>query len=101
MAIIDVSVIPLGTGTPSVSKYVAGAIRELKSEKDIKYQLTAMGTTIEGHLPRLLSLAHKMHNSAFNVGAMRVVTIIKIDERKDQVTTMDSKIEAVKRELSQ
>ena len=99
MAIIDVSVIPLGTGTPSVSKYIAGAVRELKKEKDVKYQLTAMGTTIEGSLPHLLNLAHKMHNSAFNAGAMRVVTIIKIDERKDQVATISSKIEAVNREL--
>lgn len=61
MEILYVSVIPLGTGTPSVSKYIVGAVRGLKSEKDIKYQFTAMGTIIEGELPHLLSLAHKMH----------------------------------------
>jgi uncharacterized protein (TIGR00106 family) len=99
MAIIDVGVIPLGTETPSVSKYVAEAIKALKDEKDVKYELTAMGTIIEGQLPHLLSLAHKMHDSAFNAGAMRVVTIIKIDERRDQLSTMSSKIEAVNREL--
>jgi len=99
MAIIDVSVIPLGTETPSVSKYVAEAIKVLKDEKGVKYELTAMGTIIEGQLPHLLSLAHKMHDSAFNAGAMRVVTIIKIDERRDQVSTISSRIEAVNREL--
>jgi len=46
-------------------------------------------------------LAHKMHNSAFNAGAMRVVTIIKIDERRDQIATITNKIEAVNRELDQ
>lgn len=99
MAIIDVSVIPLGTETPSLSKYVAEAIKALKDEKDVKYELTAMGTIIEGQLPHLLSLAQKMHDSAFNAGAMRVVTIIKIDERRDQVATISSKVEAVNREL--
>ncbi|MFC2010585.1 MTH1187 family thiamine-binding protein [Chloroflexota bacterium] len=99
MAIIDVGVIPLGTETPSVSKYVAGAVRLLENEKDIKYELTAMGTIIEGDLPNLLSLAQKMHDSAFDAGAMRVVTIIKIDERRDQVATISSKTETVNREL--
>ena len=99
MAIIDVSVIPLGTERPSVSKYVAEAIKALKDEKDVKYELTAMGTIIEGQLSHLLNLAHKMHDSAFNAGAMRVVTIIKIAERRDQVATISSKIEAVNREL--
>ena len=99
MALIEVSVIPLGTETPSVSKYVAGAVKVLQEEKDIKYELTAMGTIIEGDLERLLSLAEKMHQSAFAAGAMRVVTIIKIDERRDEVATMSSKLEAVGREL--
>ena len=99
MAMIEVSVVPLGTVTPSVSKYVAGAVRILQGEKDIKYELTAMGTIIEGDLARLLDLAEKMHQSAFAAGAMRVVTTIKIDERRDEVATISSKLEAVKREL--
>lgn len=99
MAMIEVSVVPLGTETPSVSKYVAGAVKLLQDEKDVKYELTAMGTIIEGDLARLLSLAGKMHQSAFAAGAMRVVTIIKIDERRDEVATMQSKLAAVRREL--
>ena len=99
MAIIEVSVVPLGTATPSVSKYVAKAEKVLQEAKDIKYELTAMGTIIEGDLARLLSLAEKMHQSVFAAGAMRVVTTIKIDDRRDEVASMKSKIEAVKREL--
>lgn len=99
MALIEVGVIPLGTVTPSVSKYVAGAVKVLQEEKDIKYELTAMGTIIEGDLARLLSLAHRMHQSAFTAGAMRVVTVIKIDERRDEVATMQSKLVAVRHEL--
>ena len=99
MAMMEVGVIPLGTETPSVSKYVAEAIRVLQSEKDIKYELTAMGTIVEGDLGHLLNLAQKMHRSVFDTGAMRVVTLIKIDERKDEVATMSSKLEAVRRDL--
>ena len=99
MAIIEVSVVPLGTATPSVSKYVAEAEKVLQEAKDIKYELTAMGTIIEGDLARLLSLAEKMHQSVFAAGAVRVVTTIKIDDRRDEVASMKSKIEAVKREL--
>ena len=96
MAMVEVSVVPIGTKTPSVSKYVAKAVKILQAEKDIKYELTAMGTIIEGDLERLLSLVSKMHQSAFDTGAMRVVTTVKIDERRDKPSSMTSKVEAVK-----
>jgi len=100
MAIIEVSVVPLGTETPSVSRYVAEAEKVLQEAEDIKYELTAMGTIIEGDLARLLSLAEQMHQSAFAAGAMRVVTSIKIDDRRDQVASIRSKIAAVRRQLA-
>ena len=99
MAIVELSVVPVGTGTPSVSKYVAGAVRILQGEKDIKYELTAMGTIIEGDLEHLLTLVRKMHQSAFDAGVMRVVTTVKIDERRDKPSSMSGKVESVQREL--
>jgi uncharacterized protein (TIGR00106 family) len=95
MAMIDISVVPVGTGSPSASQYVAGAVRILRNEPDIKYELTAMNTVIEGDLEHLLSLAHKMHNSAFEAGAPRVVTTIRIDERRDKPLTIEGKKAAV------
>jgi len=99
MALVEVSIIPLGTGTPSVSKYVARAVEVLQDEKDIKYELTAMGTIIEGELERLLTIVQKMHQAVLDAGIMRVVTTIKIDERRDKNSSMRSKIESLKREL--
>jgi len=99
MAIVEVSVIPLGTGTPSVSQYVAQAVRVLKDESGIHYQPTAMGTIIEGDLERLLALVGKMHQSAFDAGAMRVVTTVKIDDRRDKPLSSSGKLESLKREL--
>ena len=99
MALIEVSIIPLGMGTPSVSQYVAQAVKVLKDEKNIKYEITAMGTIIEGDLERLLSLVAKMHQAVFDAGAMRAETIIKIDDRRDKTSNASSKMESLKREL--
>lgn len=99
MALVEVSIIPLGTGTPSVSKYIAQAVKVLQGEEDIKYELTAMGTIIEGDLERLLALVSKMHEAVFNAGAMRVVTTIKIDDRRDKTSGMSNKMDSLKKEL--
>jgi uncharacterized protein (TIGR00106 family) len=96
---IEVSVVPIGTMTPSISRYVAGAIRQLQDEPDIMYELTPMGTILEGDLERLLVLAGRMHESAFEAGAVRVATTIKIDERRDKPLTMEGKVEAVREKL--
>ena len=101
MALVEVSIIPLGTGTPSVSQYIAQAVKVLQGEEDIKYELTAMGTIIEGDLELLLTLVRKMHQTVFDTGVMRVVTTIKIDERRDKTSSLSSKMESLKRELGQ
>ena len=99
MAMIDISVVPVGTAKPSVSEFVAGAVRILQNEPGIKYELTAMNTIIEGDLEHLLSLVKRMHDSAFNSGIQRVVTTLRIDERRDKPLTIAGKIEAVKKRL--
>ena len=99
MAMIDISAVPVGTKTPSVSAYVAGAVKILKNEPGIKYELTAMSTIIEGDLDKLLALARRMHRSAFDAGAERVVTTLRIDERRDKPLTIEGKVKAVKEKL--
>jgi uncharacterized protein (TIGR00106 family) len=99
MAMIDISVVPVGTGGPSVSDYIAGAVRILKNEPGIKYELTAMNTVIEGDLEHLLSLVKRMHDSVFNSGIQRVVTTVRIDERRDKPLTIEGKKEAVRKKI--
>ena len=63
---MEISVIPLGTKTVSVSRYVAGAISVLKKGKGIRYTLTSMGKVIEAKsIERLLGIAGKMHRAVF------------------------------------
>jgi len=33
MAVMEINIVPLGTKTPSVSKYIAEALKELEKEK--------------------------------------------------------------------
>ena len=99
MAIAEVSVVPLGTKTSSVSQYVAQAIKVLQQEKDMKHELTAMGTIIEGDLDRILAVVKRMHEAVLREGVVRVVTTVKIDDRRDKPLTMRGKLESVRQKL--
>jgi uncharacterized protein (TIGR00106 family) len=99
MAIAEISVVPLGTKTPSVSQYVARAVKVLEREKDIKYEMTAMGTIIEGDLDRILAVVKKMHEGTFGGGVARVLTTVKIDDRRDKAQGMKEKVDSLKKKL--
>ena len=97
---MEISVVPLGTGTASVSRYVAEAVKVLKKQKGIKYQLTSMGTIIEADsVGKLLDIAGKMHRTVLKDKIKRVVTTIKIDDRKDRKLTAKGKIKSVQKRL--
>jgi len=96
--IVEISIVPLGTATPGVSRYVAACLEVLKKAQDVRYQLTAMGTIIQGPLDRVLQLVQQMHEIPFTTGAQRVITSIKIDDRRDKPQTIEEKVDAVSRE---
>ena len=99
MAIAEISVVPLGTKTPSVSRYVARAIKVLEKQKEVKYEITAMGTIIEGDLDRILAVVRKMHEETFLEDVARVVTTVKIDDRRDKTQSMKGKVDSIKKKL--
>jgi uncharacterized protein (TIGR00106 family) len=95
MAVVDISVTPLGTAGTGVSAYVAGALRLVRLS-GLKHQLTPMGTIIEGEIDALFALLRQMHEVPFAQGATRVSTLIKIDDRRDSGEhTMEEKVAAV------
>lgn len=98
MAIVFVTIAPLGTATPSLSAYVAG-IERILAESGLKHQLTAMGTIIEGDIDAVLAVVRRMHESPFAQGAVRVSTLIKIDNRRDKPQSIDSKVRSVQEKL--
>jgi uncharacterized protein (TIGR00106 family) len=98
MAIAEVSIVPLGTATTGVSNFVAGAVSILKTS-GLRFELTAMGTVLEGDLMAVMETIQKMHESPFSKGVQRVYTVIKIDDRRDKQTGMDYKVQSVQDKL--
>ncbi len=94
MAIVEFTIVPLGTGDTSLSDYVADCHKLLVDSK-LNYQLTAMGTIVEGDLEEIMPIIMKMHEVPFENKAKRVSTSIKIDDRRDKTASMLKKVEAV------
>jgi len=100
MAIVFVTIAPLGTASSSLSAYVAGVERILR-DSGLKHELTAMGSIIEGDLDAILRVIREMHEQPFGQGAVRVSTLIKIDDRRDKKASMDAKIRSVRQKLGE
>lgn len=83
MIVAEVGIIPIGTETPSVSKYVAVAVRELEAS-GLKCSLSALGTTVEAEsVEQFYAALGKAQEAVFDLGIGRVYTIVKMDERRD------------------
>ncbi len=100
MALMEVSIVPIGAEV-SLSQYVAKAIQAIEGEPEIDYELTSMGTNVVGELDRLLGIARKMHQAVMDSGVQRVLTTIRIDDRKDKPISLSSKLEAVRKKLGE
>lgn len=99
MAIAELSIIPVGTASASISRYVAQVHRVLAEEKDILFSLTPMSTVLEGNLDTVFAVVRKLHELPFALGAARVYTVLKIDDRRDRQATMEQKIRSVAEKL--
>jgi uncharacterized protein (TIGR00106 family) len=98
MAVAFLTITPLGTATPSVSRFVAGVERILR-ETALKHELTAMGTIIEGEVDEILAVVRRMHEHPFTQGALRVSTSLRIDDRRDQEHSIAGKMRSVQEKL--
>ena len=100
MAIVDITIIPIGTEGPSVSDYVAEIHRVLETYEDrVNYKLTPMSTIIEGDLPVLFEVIQALHEAPFSKGIQRVATNVRIDDRRDKSVTMSGKLNSVEEKL--
>ncbi|MEX2462335.1 MAG: MTH1187 family thiamine-binding protein [Paenibacillaceae bacterium] len=96
MAIAEVTIIPIGTQSTSLSSYVANLVKELENAPEsITFELTAMSTIIEGKLDELLQIIRRLHEVPFLNGAARVSTSIKIDDRRDINASIAQKMKSV------
>jgi uncharacterized protein (TIGR00106 family) len=96
MIISQLSIAPLGKGT-SVSTYVKIVIETLKKEH-VTFQTNPMATVIETKdLTTLFQVIQKAHQAVADAGAERIITEIKIDDRRDKEATMKTKLKSIKK----
>jgi len=89
MAVAEISIEPLGTGTPSVGDLIAECVNALKKEPNLKISVTAMGTIVEGDTHQILHAAERMDQACFAAGVKRVMLTIRLDDRRDKHMSME------------
>ena len=98
MAIVAVSISPVGDGV-SVSRHVTEALRVLQGQTRVRFRLDPMFTTLDGDLDEIFSLIRQMQEAVFTAGAVRLGTVIKIDDRRDRSVSMGEKVGTVEKLL--
>ncbi len=78
----EFEIIPIGTGSPSLSTLLAD-VAKLIDQSGLDYRVGPMGTVVEGEWDRLMQLAKQCHQAAL-ASSGRVMTTIRIDDRKDK-----------------
>jgi uncharacterized protein (TIGR00106 family) len=81
LAKMEIAVYPLGTDNSSITKEVS-EIFGILDNCELTYQITTMGTIIEGSVDELFDIARKIHDNIFSDTVKRVITTIKIDEKR-------------------
>jgi len=97
----EISVYPIGTGTTSVSFYIAKGIEAIQNIKDIRYSINSMGTVLESeNIEKIYEASKTIMDVVHNLGVNRVEIILKIDSRKDKQVRMEDKTESIKKYIS-
>jgi len=99
VATADLTVIALGRPDASASAYIAEIQRRLAAQERVRFEMHAMGTSLEGSTADILAVVAELHAVPFELGVPRVYTVLKLDERRDKAQTLDDKVTSVRRLL--
>lgn len=78
----ELEIIPIGTKSASLSALLAD-VAKLIDASGLDYRVGAMGTVVEGDWDQIMRLARQCHLAVFQ-STSRVMTTIRIDDRKDK-----------------
>jgi len=99
MITAELTLIPIGTSSTSLSKYIAAGINVL-DKMGVKYEVNGLGTLIEtDSADKLFDTVKAVHEALFDAGAQRVATHLKIDDRRDFQKTLEDKVKSVREKL--
>jgi len=98
-ATADITVLPIGREGASVGDILVQIQRHLETQDKVRFEMHAMGTSLEGDVRDIFHLAAELHEIPFESGLPRVYTVLKVDQRTDKDQTLESKVESVTRRL--
>ena len=92
----EIGVLPIGTSSTSLSKYIASGVESLKKIEGIGFKVTPMGTMLESDdIDKIFEASKTVMNSIFGMGVKRVELILKIDERHDKDNSLEDKLRSI------
>ncbi len=95
-ASVAIQVLPMTDDTKKVLSIVDSAIKYIKS-KNLKYEVSAFETTIEGDYDQLMDIVKNVNLVAAKAGAKSVMTYVKINyQPKGKILTIDHKVNKYK-----
>jgi uncharacterized protein (TIGR00106 family) len=93
--IVEIAVDPIGTSSPSVGDYIRKVVEVLK-KRGLKHWIGPMGTSVElPSLKELGDLLQDIHDELNKLGVMRIVTAVRVDDRRDKEIDMEYKVRRV------
>ena len=95
--IADLCIVPVGVGV-SLSNYIA-ACEKILARRNLKIQLHAYGTNIEGEWDEVMDAIRECHRTVHELGAPRISTTLKLGTRVDRDQTMEEKVKSVQEKL--
>lgn len=96
----DICMVPIGTGSASVSDFVA-LIEQKIRQSHLKSTLHSAGTTIEGPWDEVFTLLGELHEFAHEKGIVRIQSDIRVGTRSDKAQTAQDKVDVVLKKLNQ
>jgi uncharacterized protein (TIGR00106 family) len=100
MATADLTVLGMGGESVSATDYVAEIQRRLAAQDKVRFSLHAMGTELEGSVEDILHVVGQLHAVPFELGRVRVYTVLKLDERSDKPDqTLADKVRSVEDQM--
>lgn len=98
--IADICIVPIGTGSVSVSDEITLITKYLRENPDgLIITLHSAGTTIEGNWDKVMNKIGKMHELLHENGVGRIQSDIRVGTRTDKVQKSIEKINIVEEKL--
>jgi uncharacterized protein (TIGR00106 family) len=87
--IAEIQVVPKPSGNETARYYFVERALDVIKASGLKYEVGALGTTIEGEPAAVWSLLQQIHRAPLDAGADSILTYIKISDHEDRPVTME------------